>query len=248
MNRDLLVFALVLLVAGLIGGFVGAEWAGNSFSPTGALAASVLTAATLLGLGALFTRQERTKRKPLPPEIRGVFDRMLGGYPPPPPAQQAGANSPGVQAAVRASLERRKNAVDPGKVQQFSMIMQRLGSTTDSAGSEEFARIKLLMQPDPVLAALSAQRELLNMILDRSRGDPNLMGQQIANRCLSLCDLVNEGVVSMTVGREYFDIYIKVFERVHGIKMPFAGGPLDFDTSLEIAREIRRSDGAPKRE
>lgn len=246
MNRDLLVFALALLVAGLIGGFVGAEWTGSSFSPTGAVLAAAITAAVLLGVGAFFTRRDQAKRKPLPPEIRGVFDRMLGGYPEQPPNKQTDTNSPGVQAAVRASLERKKNAIDRGKVQKFTMVMQRLGGTTATPDSEEFARIKLLMQPDPVIAALSAQRELLNMILDRSRGDPKLMGQQIANRCLSLCELVNEGVVSKTLGREYFDAYIKVFERVHGIKMPFVGGPLDFDTSLEIAREMKKGDSAPR--
>lgn len=79
------------------------------------------------------------------------------------------------------------------------------------------------------------------MILDRSRGDPNPMGNQIANRCLSLCELVNEGLVPMPVGREYFVSFIKVYERVHGIKLPFTGGPLDFDTSLEIAREIHKN-------
>lgn len=244
MNRDLLIFALVLLVAALIGGFVGAEWTGSSFSPTGAVLAGGITAAVLLGLGAFFTHRDKTKRKPIPPEIRGVMDRMFSGYQENSPVKATDVNSPGVQAAVRASLERKKNAIDQGKVIKFSMIMQRLGGTTPSPDSEEFARIKLLTQPDPVIAALSAQRELLNMILDRSRGDPKLMGQQIANRCLSLCELVNEGVVSTTVGREYFDAYIKVFERVHGIKMPFAGGPLDFDTSLEIAREMKKGDSA----
>ena len=246
MNRDLFIFALVLLVAGLIGGFVGAEWTGSTFSPTGALVAAASTIAVLLGLGAFSTRRDQSKRKPLPPEIRGVFDRMLSGYPEQMPSQQTGTNSPGVQAAVRASLERKKKSIDPAKVHTFSIIMQRLGGTTDSSGSEEFARIKLLMQPDPVVAALAAQRELLNMILDRSRGDPSLMGQQIVNRCLSLCELVNEGVVPVNVGREYFGAYVKVFERVHGIKIPFAGGPLDFDTSLEIAREIKKGNSAPK--
>ena len=240
MNRDLLLFALVVLAAALIGGFVGAEWAGSTFSATGALVAAVLTAATLLGLGALFTFQEKKKKKaPLPPEIRGVFDRMTGRQTAPPSVVQEAAT----KAAVQNSLERRKNAVDPGKVQLFRTIMKRLGTGDDSPGAEDFARIKVLMQPDPVLAALAAQRELLDMILDRSRGDPNLMGQQISSRCLALCELVNERIVPETVGREYFDSYIKVFERVHGIKMPFAGGPLDFDTSLEIAREIRRKNG-----
>ncbi|MEY3124666.1 MAG: hypothetical protein RLZZ573_1186, partial [Pseudomonadota bacterium] len=51
----------------------------------------------------------------------------------------------------------------------------------------------------------------------------------------------NEGLVPMPVGREYFVSFIKVYERVHGIKLPFTGGPLDFDTSLEIAREIHKN-------
>ncbi len=45
------------------------------------------------------------------------------------------------------------------------------------------------------------------------------------------------------MGREHFTRYIKVFERVHGIKMPFSGGPLDYDTSLEIAREVLSKKG-----
>jgi hypothetical protein len=133
MNRSLLIFSLVLLVASLIGGFVVAEWTDSHFSPTGALLAAILTAATLVGLGALFSRQDQKKRKPLPPEIKGVFDRMLGGYTQQTQAQTADTQREGVLAAVRASLERKKNAIDPSKVQRFSMIMKRLGSATDSA-------------------------------------------------------------------------------------------------------------------
>ena len=241
MNRDLLIFVLVLLAAGLIGGFVGAEWFGSTFSPTGALVAAGLTAAVLLGLGALFEQQEKAKKKAaLPPEIRKVFDRMTGRQTAAPPMGQ----DPATTVAVRNSLERRKSAIDPNKIAQFAMIMRRLGTGGDSPGAEEFSRMKLLLQPDPVLAALSAQQELLNMLLDRSRGDPSLMGQQIASRCFALCELVNEGVVATEIGRRYFYSYVKVFERVHGIKLPFAGGPLDFDTSLEIAREVQRRDGA----
>lgn len=74
-------FIIVLIVATVLGGFVGGELTGNTFTITGAVIGGVGTAAVLLGLGAYFTAQEERKRKArapvLTPEIRGVFDRML---------------------------------------------------------------------------------------------------------------------------------------------------------------------------
>lgn len=72
-------FILVLLVATVIGGFVGGELSDRMFSLLGALIGGVGTAAILLGLGAYLTAQEeRRKRESLPPEMRQVFDRMFG--------------------------------------------------------------------------------------------------------------------------------------------------------------------------
>ena len=57
---------------------MGAEIMDSSFSITGAVIGGVGTAAFLLGLGAFFDSQERKKEQELPPEMREVFDRMLG--------------------------------------------------------------------------------------------------------------------------------------------------------------------------
>ena len=245
MNRSILAFVLVILVAGLIGGFVGAEWSDydRRFSPTGALVGFLGTAATLLGLGAVFDRQDQKKRAmQIPEEVRGVIGRMLEMAPVSPSAPPK--SSVATNAAVQASLRRKMDAIEPAKIQAFVAVMLRLGSMTDQAKTADFARTKLLLQRDPVVAALNAQREFLNVLLDRSRGDPTLMGSNIAKSCLGVCELVLEGTVADATGREYFNSYIKVFERVHGIKMPFSGGPFDYDTSLEIARETLRTKGS----
>jgi hypothetical protein len=78
-------FVVVFVVATVLGGFVGGELMGATFSLTGAVVGGVGTAAVLLGLGAFFHAQEEKKRKKdLPPEMRAVFDRMIGrGQPPP---------------------------------------------------------------------------------------------------------------------------------------------------------------------
>jgi len=244
MNKDVLPFFLVLAVCGLIGGFVGAEWSDydRTFSPTGALLGAIGTAAVLLGLGALFDRQEKKKRqKVLPDSVRGVLDRMMGralSGPVPVPRPQ-----PPKQDAVDASIKRKMAAVDPEKVSAFVQTMLRFRSLTDPVKTADLARTKLLMQHDPIIAAVKSQKEFLDVLLNSSRGDPSIMGTHIANSCLGLCELVVEGKVNRDVGREYFDNYKKVFERVHGIKMPFEGGPFDFDTSLEIAREVLNRKG-----
>ncbi len=73
------IFIGVIVAAVVIGGFVGGELMDRTFSITGAVVGGVGLAAILLGLGAFFDAQERKKRKvELTPEIRGVFDRMLG--------------------------------------------------------------------------------------------------------------------------------------------------------------------------
>jgi hypothetical protein len=72
-------FVIVLAVATIVGGFVGGEVSGSSFSILGAVVGGVGTATVLLSLGAYFTAQEeRRKRETLPPQMRAVFDRMFG--------------------------------------------------------------------------------------------------------------------------------------------------------------------------
>lgn len=72
-------FALVWVVAAVIGGFVGGELSDKTFSILGAVVGGVGTAAVMLGLGAHFSAQEeRRKKEALPPEMRQVFDRMFG--------------------------------------------------------------------------------------------------------------------------------------------------------------------------
>ena len=184
MNRDLMIFLLVLLVASLIGGFVGAEWADydRTFSPTGAVVAAVVTAAALLGFGAYFSRQDRNKRRQkLPDDIRGVFDRMLGSQSPKPPSVQPATSSS--TPAVEDSLRRKMASVDARKVQTFVSVMLKLGSMKDASKTAELARTKLLMQHDPIVAALKAQREFLEVLLDTSRGNTGVMGSGIANSC-----------------------------------------------------------------
>lgn len=73
------IFILVIAAATIIGGFVGGELMGKTFSLLGALVCGVGLTTLLLGLGAYFSAQEeRQKKNDLPPEIRGVFERMLG--------------------------------------------------------------------------------------------------------------------------------------------------------------------------
>ena len=70
-------FFFVLVVATVLGGFIGGELTDTTFTITGAAVGGIGTAAVLLGLGAYFDSQERKRRdKDLPPEVRAVFDRL----------------------------------------------------------------------------------------------------------------------------------------------------------------------------
>ena len=82
------IFIAVIVLATIVGGFVGGEIMDRTFSITGAVVGGVGLAAVLLGLGALFTAQEEKKsNKTLPPEMREVFDRMFGDRPAIPAAE-----------------------------------------------------------------------------------------------------------------------------------------------------------------
>ncbi len=72
-------FILVIIAATIIGGFVGGELTDQTFTLTGAVIGGIGLASILLALGAYFDAQEKKKQKnELPPEMRDVFDRMLG--------------------------------------------------------------------------------------------------------------------------------------------------------------------------
>jgi hypothetical protein len=72
------VFFAVLVVAAIIGGFVGGELSGSTFSILGATVGCIGLATVLLALGAFFSAQDERKKKKITPEMRGVFDRMHG--------------------------------------------------------------------------------------------------------------------------------------------------------------------------
>ena len=71
-------FILTIVIAIILGGFVGGEIMGNSFSITGAVIGGVSTFSVLMGLGAFFDYQDRKKKQNLSPEMKEVFDRMIG--------------------------------------------------------------------------------------------------------------------------------------------------------------------------
>lgn len=74
-------FIVVIILATIIGGFVGGELSDHTFLLTGALIGGVGVATVLLGLGAFFSWQDERKKQRrgnLPPEVRNVFGHMLG--------------------------------------------------------------------------------------------------------------------------------------------------------------------------
>jgi len=72
-------FVVIIIVATVIGGFVGGELMDLTFSLTGAVIGGGGLAGIMLGLGAYFDAQDKkTRKEELTPEIRAVFDRMLG--------------------------------------------------------------------------------------------------------------------------------------------------------------------------
>lgn len=80
-SQRMKMFIVVIVVATIIGGFVGGELMDKTLSLLGAVIGGVGLTTALLGLGAYFTAQEEKKKKKndLPPEMRGVLDRMFGG-------------------------------------------------------------------------------------------------------------------------------------------------------------------------
>lgn len=94
------VFVAVIIVATILGGFVGGELTDRTFLLTGAVIGGVGVAVVLLGLGAFFSAQDDKRKNRrgagLPPEIREVFGRMLGheAKPQTAPAQEKSAPTP----------------------------------------------------------------------------------------------------------------------------------------------------------
>lgn len=70
---------VTLLVGAVIGGFGGGLATGGVFSPLWAVVGGVVTLGAAFFLGWRFhVADEKKKREELTPEMRGVFDRMLG--------------------------------------------------------------------------------------------------------------------------------------------------------------------------
>lgn len=101
-------FLGILLVVTVIGGFAGAEVLNTSFSILGATIGGVGTTAILLGLGAYFDAQEKKSPK-LPPEMRGVFDRMITGKENP-TEKEIQAAKDGYLKAAKTNQTRQENA------------------------------------------------------------------------------------------------------------------------------------------
>lgn len=73
------IFVFVIIAATIIGGFVGGELMEVMFSLTGAVIGGLGTFTILMSLGAYFDAQDRRNPKiELTPEIRKVFDRLIG--------------------------------------------------------------------------------------------------------------------------------------------------------------------------
>lgn len=71
------IFIIVIIVATIIGGFVGGEQTGQSFSLTGAVIGGLGFASVLLALGAYFDSQDKKiSKKEAPKEMHAVFERM----------------------------------------------------------------------------------------------------------------------------------------------------------------------------
>ncbi|MFL1547411.1 hypothetical protein, partial [Pseudomonas sp. O39] len=80
-------FIGIIIVATIVCGFVGGELTDKTFSITGAVIGGVSLAAILMGLGAFFYNQEKKRNIEITPEMRGVFDRMVGKESPPKPVK-----------------------------------------------------------------------------------------------------------------------------------------------------------------
>lgn len=71
------IFIIVIIVATVIGGFVGGEQTGQSFTLTGAVIGGLGFASILLALGAYFNSQDKKiSKKETPKEMHTVFERM----------------------------------------------------------------------------------------------------------------------------------------------------------------------------
>jgi hypothetical protein len=70
---------VTLLVGAIVGGFGGGFATGGVFSPLWAVIGAAVTLGLAVFLGWRFhVADEKKKREELTPEMRGVFDRMLG--------------------------------------------------------------------------------------------------------------------------------------------------------------------------
>ena len=121
------IFIAVIIAAVVIGGLVGAELMGSSFSITGAVVGGVGTAAVLLGLGAFFDAQDRKRKdKALPPEMHAVFDRMFGAQASQSQRNAKSAPRPQPRNSAQAPSEKSKSPQDIYLSSTSSLIAAQL--------------------------------------------------------------------------------------------------------------------------
>lgn len=122
------IFVLVLIAAAVIGGFIGGEISGETFTVWGAAAGSVGTFAALMGLGAFFSHQEKKKdaEVKLTPEMRDVFARMAERHVakgrPRGRQHQQRPEMPSLDATVRSLVEQDLETAAAGKIPERRLI------------------------------------------------------------------------------------------------------------------------------
>ena len=123
------------------------------------------------------------------------------------------------------------------EVLTFVSVLVRLGLMKDPVDAADLSLTKLQTGDDPIVAALVAQHELLEALWDESSADPEEVRCSIQRSCVGLSEMIKEGMIPEAVGRIHFDDYSKLLEKGHGQRMSLAEDLLDYDGSLETARE-----------
>ncbi len=123
------IFVLVIIAATVIGGFIGGEVTDQTFTIWGAALGGVGTFAVLMGLGALFTHQEKKKDKAanLTPEMRAVFARMAErhagkGLPAKSKPAASAQDRFSIEATVQSLIEQDLETLAAGKIPERRLI------------------------------------------------------------------------------------------------------------------------------
>jgi hypothetical protein len=112
-------FIAVIIASAVIGGFIGGELTGDTFTITGAAIGGVGLTVVLLSLGAFFSyREDRKRDKQLPPEMRGVFDRMVSKS----NTEKKQLNVKDIAATMNDLLDQDREAVERGEVPERRLI------------------------------------------------------------------------------------------------------------------------------